>query len=105
MTKKAKIGTGIIVAAAALITGIIIRKNAQPLQVRMAKVQYREISKTVSISGSIKSNQQVDSAFPTSGTVAKIAVSEGDTVKNGDLLATLNTSNLYSTYPANKAAY
>jgi HlyD family secretion protein len=46
------------------------------------------------ISGTVRSNQSVDLAWKTSGTVAAVNVSVGDSVKQGDILAELDPKSL-----------
>ncbi|HNY19634.1 MAG TPA: efflux RND transporter periplasmic adaptor subunit [Flexilinea sp.] len=46
------------------------------------------------ISGTVRSNQSVDLAWKTSGTVAAVNVSVGDSVKQGDILAELDPKTL-----------
>jgi multidrug efflux pump subunit AcrA (membrane-fusion protein) len=45
----------------------------------------------VSGTGEVKANQDADLVFQVQGTVAEVKVKEGDTVKQGDLLAILDT--------------
>jgi len=54
-------------------------------------VRRGDITATVSVSGSVAPREQVNVSFKTGGQVTKVYVAEGDTVRQGDLLATLDT--------------
>lgn len=55
-----------------------------------ATVERGDVTEVISVSGSIEANQTADLAFPVSGSIASITVTEGDTVQAGDTLATLH---------------
>src|SRR5512145_2478204 len=61
---------------------------------RAAKVTRGTIRASVSASGSIAPAEKVDLNFSVPGTVAEIAVSEGQAVKAGEVLARLDTDEL-----------
>ncbi len=61
---------------------------------RAAKVARGTIRASVSASGSIAPAEKVDLNFGVPGTVAEIAISEGQSVKAGDVLARLDTDEL-----------
>ena len=61
---------------------------------RTAQVARGTIRAAVSASGSIAPAQKVDLNFGAPGTVAEIAIGEGDRVKAGDMLARLDTDEL-----------
>lgn len=61
---------------------------------RAAKVARGTIRASVSASGSIAPAEKVDLNFGVPGTVAEIAVTEGQSVKAGDVLARLDTDEL-----------
>jgi HlyD family secretion protein len=59
-----------------------------------AAVQQTTLFTSVDSTGSIMPEAELDLSFGTSGTVAEVKVAVGDQVKQGDLLATLDTSEL-----------
>ncbi len=68
------------------------RKNSLTVLVRKIEVKDREVRKTVSASGLIKSSNQADLSFVATGKVLKINVEENQQVKKGELLAYLDSS-------------
>lgn len=83
-----------------LIIGIIIlgifmyfnRKISVTVLVRKVDVKNREVRKTVSASGIVASDRQVNLSFLASGNISKILVSENEKITKGQLLAYLNPS-------------
>jgi len=67
-------------------------KTSVMVLVRKVEVQNREIRKTVSASGRVKSNNQADLSFLANGDILKINVKENDFVKKGQLLAYIDSS-------------
>lgn len=57
-------------------------------------VEKSTVQKQVSVSGFIESNNAATLAFPVSGIVASVPVSEGDTVTAGDVLVSLDQNTL-----------
>jgi len=57
-------------------------------------VRRGDIEATVSVSGSAQPHDQVNVAFKSGGQVTKVLVSEGDAVRRGTVLATLDTTSL-----------
>lgn len=60
-----------------------------------AKVYQGSLSQTVSETGTVKSNDEVDLNFPVSGKIAKILVKVGAKVKKDQILAELDNSDLF----------
>lgn len=57
-------------------------------------VERGEVNQLVSVSGFVEAKELADLAFPSSGVVTDILVSEGSRVKTGDILATLAATEL-----------
>ncbi|MBU0494329.1 MAG: efflux RND transporter periplasmic adaptor subunit [Chloroflexi bacterium] len=57
-------------------------------------VERGDIQATVSVSGSVVPQDKVNVSFKTGGQVARVLVTEGDVVHQGDLLVTLDTTDL-----------
>jgi len=63
---------------------------------RLVRVQYGNLTNSVSASGSLVLPNKENLTFGTAGTVQEVNVEVGDTVKNGDVLAKLDNSSLLS---------
>ncbi|TFG72674.1 MAG: efflux RND transporter periplasmic adaptor subunit, partial [Anaerolineales bacterium] len=66
-------------------------QNDVPEILRSAEIINADLTQTVAASGKFGFAQSVDLYFKTSGTVASIAVVNGENVAQGQLLATLDT--------------
>jgi membrane fusion protein, multidrug efflux system len=64
--------------------------SAEPLRVRVSKVTTGFVSIPVHTTGTLVPTEELKLSFKTGGIVAKIFVREGDKVRKGDLLASLN---------------
>ena len=74
-------------------------EDASAAPTRVTLVETKQLKRqnypvTLTVIGTLKPAARVDLAFELGGTVAHIAVDEGDTVKQGDLLAKLDTTAL-----------
>ena len=101
MFKKKRTWIVLGVLALIVVAGVVIVGNAQrsAAQAAAANVQLGRVSRatlllTVDSSGSASPLNSVSVGFDTAGTVAKVNVKAGDTVKAGDILAQLDTSDL-----------
>jgi RND family efflux transporter MFP subunit len=74
-----------------------------PASVSTAKITRGEISTYVSFAGQITPIYQTTLSTAEAGTVAAVNVTEGDFVRKGQLLASLDTSQLRATLKANQA--
>ncbi len=85
---------GIILGVLIIVGGIIFYFWSQRgiLKVIEVNPQNNKVIKSVTSSGSIKSKNDADMAFLATGKISSIKVEEGQIVKKGALLATLNTS-------------
>ncbi len=68
----------------------------ETVKVRMAPVEQRDISLPVRASGIVATSEEIRLSFKTGGIVARTYVKEGDPVKQGQLLAVLNLSEINS---------
>ena len=78
-----------------LIFGIMFffnRKSSLTVPVEKVDFKDREVKKTVSASGLVKSANEADLSFVASGKVLKVNVNENESVKEGQLLAYINSS-------------
>ena len=73
--------------------------------VKTLKVQSTKSVSNLRYSGTIEASQTIPLTFQTSGIIEKIYVEAGDAVKKGQLLATVNKSDLQNIYDASLAKY
>lgn len=66
----------------------------EAVKVRMAPVLAQEISLPVRSSGVVATSEEIKLSFKTGGIVARTCFREGDAVKRGQLMATLNLSEI-----------
>jgi len=98
----------IVFAAAGLLTvGCGGSKTAQqgppPLAVDVAKAERKDIATQITLDGQIAPLQQSIVSSPESANVTAVLVNEGDRVRRGQLLATLDTAQLEAQLSANEA--
>ncbi len=89
----------IIAAAFLLIFGGCAEKPVKkaentPTAVRVSKVNTRDVSIPVHVTGVLMSSDELKLSFKTGGIVASVPVREGDRVRKGALLASLNMSEI-----------
>jgi multidrug efflux pump subunit AcrA (membrane-fusion protein) len=70
---------------------------------RTASASVGEVDQLVTLTGTVAKLTQEDASFGVSGTVKKVAVATGDKVTKGDVLATLDTTDLDAAVTAAKA--
>lgn len=87
MTRKRKIllGTGAAVVLAVLVL-VNLRARGRAVEIQVAKVGRRDVTKIVTASGEIQPKRKVDVSATAIGKVTRLAVHEGDHVKKGDFL-------------------
>jgi len=105
----------IIGAAAVLVVGGVIlatrqtngqaQANLSLADLQTASVVRTTLSNSVESSGSIIPNAKVQLSFGTSGTVSEVMVSPGDQVRKGDVLATLDATDLQLALTQAEQAY
>ena len=110
--KRTWIILGIVVVA--IIGGSVYLANRSSSQAsasqllanaQTATVQQTTLVTSVDSTGSIIPEAELDLSFGTSGTVAEVKVAAGDSVKKGDVLATLDTTDLQRTVTKAEQAY
>ncbi len=79
----------ILGAGIALARFVIFRDSIGIIPVRKVEAQKMVVTKTVSALGEIKSSNDANIAFTTSGTIGYIAVQKGDEIVKGQLIASL----------------
>lgn len=78
------------------------RKNGKPAVT--SRIERGEVERTLVLSGEVIANTHAKLAFQTSGTLARVNVEEGETVKKGKVLASLDTAQLNSSYESAKSS-
>ena len=95
MAKKWTIWILIVVA---IIGGIFwyVKSRAPKTTYTTADVTKGTLTQTVSVTGKVNPNEQIDLTFKTTGILKSINVDVGDSVKSGQILATIDTGTLES---------
>lgn len=78
---------------------------SQSVKVETSSVQVSDHLTKLRYSGTIEPSQTIALSFQATGTVEKVLVNAGDAVRKGQLLATLDRSNMKSMYEITKAKY
>lgn len=98
MTKKKKL---IIIILAVVVVGLLIWRltaSRKKEDIETFEVQRGTVREELILSGEIKADEHAGLAFQTSGELSWLGVSEGEEVEKGQVLARLDTANLYATY-------
>lgn len=83
-----------LVVIAAIVGGVFISAQASVPTVSTAKVSKETLSVLVTASGKMEAGQKADVFPPAAGTLASVAVTEGQQVKAGQLIASMDTGPL-----------
>lgn len=83
-----------LVVVAAIIGGVFLSAQASVPTVSTAKVSKETLSVLVTASGKMEAAQKADVFAPTAGTLASVAATEGQQVKAGQVIATMDTGPL-----------
>jgi HlyD family secretion protein len=88
MTRRGKLITGVAVVAilAGVITLAAFKRGDKGVEVRLEKVQKRDLTAYVTASGQVQPHTKVDVASDVSGRIVKLSVKEGDMVTKGQFL-------------------
>ena len=106
MSKRNKILTfgGIALGIGALIVVNVSSGRDKGIEVRMESVTRRNLVATVTASGKITPKKKVDVSADITGRITRIPVKEGDIVKKGDLLLSIDPSQYEATVARAKAS-
>lgn len=95
MSKKKKIIIGIVALVVILIgVAIYFKSRPKPTNVALENASRKTLSQTISITGYIEPIDKYDVLFTTGQKINKVFVKEGDTVKKGQILFSLDTVDL-----------
>jgi HlyD family secretion protein len=89
--KKISIGAGAAVVVTGIVIGSIKATDRGEIPVQIGKVARQDLTSIVTASGQIKPKNYVNVSSYLIGRIVKIYVKEGDTVKEGDLLAQMES--------------
>jgi RND family efflux transporter MFP subunit len=92
----------IILVVGFAIYKIATRDGIKTLPVKYISTEKRQIKKTISASGEVKSIREADLAFNATGRLRMLSVSKGDVVTNGQFLAQLDSYSVSQTAQAYK---
>ncbi|MFZ5909616.1 MAG: efflux RND transporter periplasmic adaptor subunit [Chloroflexota bacterium] len=97
--RKKKIVIPVAVALVLLVLFLVFRpRSGDPAaQFQTAPVERGDLTATVGATGTVRARQSATLAWQTSGTVEEVNVQVGDTVKAGDVLASLSKTSLPQT--------
>jgi HlyD family secretion protein len=101
--KKALIAAGVIVVIVVLIV-LNLRKEGSKIEVDVAEVKLRTITKNVTASGRIQATRQVNVSASAIGKVTRLAVEEGDYVEAGDFLLQIDPTDYQAAVDQLKAS-
>lgn len=109
MKTRTKVIAGIVSAAVVIVAGvgIAIGANQQPTGTFLTEdVQIRDVDVTVAASGTVNPGRELGLQFPgaVTATLKELLVSVGDTVTQGQVLATIQTEGLVSALAAAEAS-
>jgi membrane fusion protein, multidrug efflux system len=79
-------------------SGTSDNQNNVAIKVEIEKVKPADVNQELAYSGTIEESETIPLSFSSVGTVSKVYVSEGVTVKKGQLLATLDNATYQNTY-------
>jgi HlyD family secretion protein len=93
---RGKIIAGIValVVVGAIVAGVVVSAQGAVPQVTAAKVEQETLGVLVTASGKIEAASKADVFPPTMGTLDTVSVSDGQKVKAGDVLATMDEASL-----------
>jgi len=100
-TKRRVIFVVVLLLVAGGIAFSVIRKNAA--SVETTTVQKGTIKEELILSGEVKAEKYVQMTFPVGGKIAWVGVAEGDTVRKGQALSSIDSTTLDAAYQQARA--
>jgi HlyD family secretion protein len=82
--------TWVLLALFIIILIFALKPKASPITVSLDTARYIDLKQTVLATGQVTSNTDLDLSFNTTGIVKSLKVKVGDTIKKGDILATID---------------
>jgi membrane fusion protein (multidrug efflux system) len=75
-----------------------------PINVRVERARMADGTHAIAYSGTLEESETIPLTFPVVGSVSRVLVSEGDAVKKGELLATVNPESFRNVYEMSLAS-
>jgi HlyD family secretion protein len=91
-TKKILVGVAVLAVLAGVVGVSVARDARSKVAVQLQKVGKRDLTSIVSASGEVRPKRYVNISANVSGRIEKILVKEGDTVRQGQLLARIDST-------------
>jgi HlyD family secretion protein len=94
VSKKARIALAVVgvLVLGGIVAYNVTRDSRSRVQVQIQKVERRDLVSLVSASGEVKPKRYVNIAANVSGRITELKIKEGDTVKNGQVLARIDST-------------
>lgn len=92
--KQSKV-SWVVVIAAVIIVALVVAKGSSDAPTSTVTATVGTVVDSVTLSGRTASASAVELGFADQGRVARVSVTEGDKVTKGELLASIDTSDLY----------
>ena len=105
LKRKRNIWIIVIVVVIIIILFFVFRGNGSNSSVQTGTVTKQNLQETVLATGQVVSGTDLNLGFQTSGVVQKVSVQEGDTVSQGQILATLDESSALANLTQAQANY
>ncbi len=102
--KKLLIGGGVVLVIGAVVAANVWLKRTPGKPINVEAVKSRDLEATVTASGTIQAKRTVNISADTIGRITKLAVEEGDRVKEGQFLMQIDPRNQQAAYDRNTAA-
>lgn len=94
----------VIAIVVVIVVGFLFLRKSNGKPPVTTKIERGEVEKTLVLSGEVIANTHAKLAFQSSGTLARVNVEEGELVKKGKVLASLDTIQLNSSYESAKSS-
>src|SRR5919204_236468 len=102
-TKWGLAGAGVVLLVGALVLGAA-KRGSKAVEVRLERVQRRDLVASVTASGQVQPHTKVDVASDVSGRIVRLAVKEGQTVSKGQFLLQIDPSTYQAEVQRQQAA-
>jgi HlyD family secretion protein len=106
MSKRAKWSIGLVVLLAVALVGVLTaaRRGNKATEVRIEKVQRRDLVASVTASGQVQPRTKVDLSADITGRIVRLPVKEGQSVKKGQFLLEIDPSTYKAAVQREEAA-
>src|SRR5919199_2525082 len=102
-TKWGLAGAGVVLLVGVIVLGAA-KRGSKAVEVRLEKVQRRDLVAAVTASGRVEPRAKVDVAADVSGRIVRLAVKEGQAVRRGQFLLQIDPSTYQAEVQRQEAA-